>query len=135
MRKSLFAKVKYENFFYEKFKKKIHSQQGEDGIINEILNILDIKNGWVCEFGAWDGIQVSNTFNLVKKGFSAVYIEGDKNKYKDLLVTCEKYPNIVPIKAFVDKYNYSENSLDNLLSKTEIPLDFILLSIGLGGRI
>ena len=129
MRKSQLHKVKYENFFYEKFKKNFYSQNGEDGIINEILNILDIKNGWVCEFGAWDGVHFSNTFNLVRKGFNAVYIEGDKKKYKDLLLTCEKYPNITPINAFIDHIKHSDNTLDQLLSITEIPRDFLLISI------
>ena len=129
MIKGQLVKVKYENFFYEKFKKNFYSQNGEDGVINEILNILEIKNGWVCEFGSWDGIHRSNTFNQVKKGFNAVYIEVDKNKYEDLLVTCEKYPNITPINAFVDHIKHSENSLDNLLGKTELHCDFLLLSI------
>ena len=82
----------------------------------------------MCEFGAWDGIHLSNTFNLVEKGFNAVFIEGDVNKYNDLLNTVKKYKNIIPLNAFVD-YNDSENSLDNLLSKTNIPIDFDILSI------
>ena len=44
----------------------VFSQNGEDGIIEEILNRLEIQTGWVCEFGAWDGIYLSNTFNLIK---------------------------------------------------------------------
>jgi hypothetical protein len=36
--------------------------------------------------------------------------------------------NIIPINAFVD-YNDTPNSLDNLLSKTNIPIDFDILSI------
>ena len=119
----------YSNNFYNEFKKDIHSQNGEDGIIEELLNRLQIKKGWVCEFGAWDGIHLSNTFNLVKtKNFKAVFIEGDQFKYKDLLNTVQRFPNIVPINAYVD-YNDTDNSLDNLLKNTEIPYDFDILSI------
>ena len=89
---------------------------------------MNINNGWVCEFGAWDGIHLSNTFNLVKKGFNAVFIEGDVNKYKDLLKTVTKHNNIIPINAYVD-YKDTQNSLDNLLNKTNIPIDFDILSI------
>ena len=71
----------YTNIFYNKYAKNIYSQNGEDGIIEELLKRLDIKNGWVCEFGAWDGINLSNTFRLVENGFNAVFIEGDQNKY------------------------------------------------------
>ena len=118
----------YSNKFYNSFKKNIHSQNGEDGIIEELLKRLDINTGWVCEFGAWNGIYLANTFNLVKKNYNAVYIEGDKQKYNDLLTTVKKHPNIIPINAFVD-HNETENSLDNLLKTTDIPIDFDILSI------
>ena len=118
----------YKNIFYNKYKKNIHSQNGEDGIIEELLKRLEINNGWVCEFGAWDGVYLSNTFNLVKKNFNAVFIEGDSNKYKDLLKTVEKYKNIVPVNAFIE-HNNTKNSLDNILKTTDIPLDFDILSI------
>lgn len=118
----------YSNIFYKTYYKNINSQNGEDGIIEEMLKRLDINNGWVCEFGAWDGIYLSNTFSLVEKGFNAVFIEGDKDKYKDLLNTVKKNKNIIPLNAYVD-YNNTNNSLDNLLSTTNIPIDFDVLSI------
>jgi len=122
--------VFYKNIFYETYKKNIHSQNGEDGVIEELFKRLNIENGWVCEFGAWDGIHLSNTFNLVKKHFNAVFIEGDTEKYKDLLNTVNSNPSfkINPICAYVD-HNDTENSLDNLLKTTNIPIDFDLLSI------
>jgi hypothetical protein len=119
----------YSNNFYEQYNYNIYSQNGEDGVIEELLNILNITNGWVCEFGAWDGIYLSNTFNLIKnKSFNAVLIEGDKNKYIDLLKTVEDFTNIIPIEAYVD-HNNTSNSLDNLLKNTNIPYDFDILSI------
>lgn len=50
--------------FYEKYKKSFYSQWGEEGIILEILKRLDISinDKWICEFGAWDGIKFSNTY-------------------------------------------------------------------------
>jgi hypothetical protein len=118
----------YTNRFYAQYAKDIHSQNGEDGIIEELLKRLEIKDGWVCEFGAWDGVYLSNTFALVEKGFKGVYIEGDKNKFKDLLTTVEKCPHIIPINEYVE-HNDSQNSLDNILARTNIPVDFDVLSI------
>jgi hypothetical protein len=118
----------YSNRFYDNYAKNVHSQNGEDGIIEELLKRLDIHSGWVCEFGAWDGVYLSNAFNLVKKGFNAVFIEGDSTRYNDLLNLAKKYQNIIPMNAWVD-HNDTENSLDNLLQKTIIPIDFDVLSI------
>ena len=70
---------------FQKYKRNIYSQNGEDGIILEILKRLKLnsKNKWCCEFGAWDGIHGSNTFNLVKNlNYNAVYIEGEKKNIK-----------------------------------------------------
>ena len=118
--------MEYINSFFEKYKNNIFSQNGEDGVIEEILNRLGINEGWCCEFGAWDGKHLSNTFNLVQKGFNAVYIEGDENKFKDLLETSKIYKNITPINKWVD---LGKNKLDNILKSTDIPNDFVLLSI------
>lgn len=118
----------YTNVFYNTYAKNVYSQNGEDGIISELLKRLEIKNGWVCEFGAWDGIYLSNTFNLVELGFNAVFIEGDKEKYKDLLNTVQKYPNITALNKYVLHDNI-DNSLDVILKETKIPIDFDVLSI------
>lgn len=122
------AKNVYENRFYKKYKKNIHSQNGEDGVLAELLKRLGINNGWVCEFGAWDGIHLSNTFNLIQQGFRGVLIEGDKNKYQELLKTASKYDKIIPIQSTI---GYHEGSvlLDDVLETTDIPKDFDILSI------
>ena len=118
----------YSNHFYNRYAKNVHSQNGEDGIIEELLNRLSIVDGWVCEFGAWDGRYLSNTFALIERGWAGVFIEGDSEKYKDLLSTASSCPSIVPINAQVDHQD-GPNSLDNLLASTPIPQDFDLLSI------
>ena len=117
----------------QKYKKNVYSQNGEDGIILEILKRLKLnlkKNRWCCEFGAWDGIHGSNTFNLVKNlNYNAIYIEGEKNKYKDLLNTSKRFKKIIPFNKFVDYKKNSLNSLDKILKKTKITKDFDILSI------
>jgi hypothetical protein len=116
--------------FYSKYHNNIYSQNGEDGIIFELLKRLKIYNGWVCEFGAWDGIHLSNTFNLVSNmGFEGVFIEGDADKFKDLLVTQAEHPNIVAVNEYVDHDPQSASTLDKILEKTPIPKDFEVLSI------
>jgi hypothetical protein len=115
--------------FLSKYRSNVNSQNGEDGLIREMLRRLRITSGYVCEFGAWDGVYLSNTFDLIQRGFRSVLIEGDEEKFKDLLKLSERYPTITPVCAYVDHVPGSQNSLDNILQKTNIPVDFDVLSI------
>lgn len=90
---------------------------------------IENEGSWCLEFGAWDGKHLSNTFNLIKKGWNGVYIEGDSQRFNDLLETTKSHPKIIPILAFVESNRAAENSLNNILSKTPLPNDFDLLSI------
>jgi len=109
----------------------VHSQNGEDGIIEEILRRLDVNydTSWCVDIGAWDGILYSNTYNLVQKGMHAVFVEGASEKIPDLNKTAQFYKKIIPIEAFVSHDPTSENSLDNILKRTPIPTDFECISI------
>ena len=74
---------------------KIFSQNGEDGILNEITKRLNIsENGWCCEFGAWDGIRNANTRTLFLNGWRGLYIESDETRYKELINNFEKEERI-----------------------------------------
>ena len=126
---NIFLKKPLKNFVFNRY-----SQHGEDGIIEEIFRKLNIKNGLLVEFGAWDGKYLSNTYNIVKnnKKFKAIYIEGDKKRCGDLKSLSNKLNGrITPICAFVSPQG--ENSLDNILKKTSAPKDFELLSIDVDG--
>ena len=113
------------------FEKKIVSQNGEDGIIEEIIRRLNLINLWCCEFGAWDGMHLSNTFHLVRTtNAKVIMIEGDSSKFPELVATSKKYPSqIIPINVYVDRTSDSDTSIDNILRSTEIPQDFDILSI------
>lgn len=118
----------------QKFKKDIYSQFGEDGIIQEILNRISSNtdlNFWCCEFGAWDGLHLSNTARLIREEkYRAVLIEGDQKRIKDL--ECNFPENkVIKVCSFVS--TTGDTSLDNILANTEIPLDFDFLSIDIDG--
>ena len=109
----------------------VHSQNGEDGIISHLLSCIPNDN-WCCEFGAWDGIFLSNTYNLVSsRGYNAVYIESNEEKFKDLLKLSQKNDKVIPINSYVDVEG--EKSLDEILKKTVISRNFDILSIDVDG--
>lgn len=110
------------------------SQEGEDGILEEILKRLKehiVLDGWCSEFGAWDGIYLSNTCHLIKNlSYKAVLIEGDSLRVKQLN---KNFPSddIIKINRFISFEG--KNSLDGVYSETPIPLNFDFLSIDVDG--
>ena len=124
--------IAYKNQFFEKYQKNVYSQNGEDGVIQELLSRagVSLPDTWVCEFGAWDGKNLSNTFDLVVKGANAVYIESERERFNALLETVKQYPRIVPVEARVSQDEESDLSLDSILSSTPIDnQNFSVLSI------
>jgi hypothetical protein len=111
----------------------VYSQDGEDGILAKLLEVVGAPTKWCVEFGAWDGKHASNTYRLIEEhGFSAVMIEGSQQRYRDLVATCKHNPSVVPLCAFVG-FEGPER-LDELLAKTPIPLEFDVLSIDIDGN-
>lgn len=122
-----------ENNILLNARKNIYSQNGEDGVIELLIDKLQLSSGSFCEFGAWDGKYLSNTYNLLEnKGWSGVYIEGDVNKFEDLTNLKNQYDDRLEIiNAYVD--HQGSNTLNKLLKTTKLKYDFDLLSIDIDG--
>lgn len=60
------------------------SQNGEDGIVERIFEIAGTETRACCEFGAWDGVHLSNARALLLAGWSGVLIEADVRKFTEL---------------------------------------------------
>jgi len=116
------------------FARNVYSQNGEDGILEEILERLAAvlpRDKWCVEFGAWDGIHLSNTYQLISaKGYKAVLIEADRDKFETLCRNIPR-PDVYKICQYVGFEGAS--SLDHILASTPIPRDFELLSIDIDG--
>lgn len=115
------------------YKRNVYSQTGEDGIIEKILELIPDDDKWCVEFGALDGIFLSNTRHLIEsKGYSAVLIESDEKKFRDLQRNYSQHDEVFTINEFV---GFGENGhLDHILSNTSIPYDFSFLSIDIDGN-
>jgi len=66
------------------FSSNIWSQRGDDGIIRRIFQLLGVEKGFFIEFGAWDGIYLSNCRALAQRCWSGCFIEGDPAKARIL---------------------------------------------------
>lgn len=111
-----------------RFAKNITSQHGEDGILEYIVSALgDRVIRSACEFGAWDGIAASNTWNLWKnKGWKAVLIEGDPAKYKELVENTKGFDAAV-FNKFVSASG--KDSIDDIFQTNGLNLKIGILSI------
>ena len=85
-----------------------------------------VLDKWCCEFGAWDGVHLSNTCNLIRNhNYSAVLIEGDQVKV-DLLNSNFPQSSVIKVCKFV---HFEGETLENILSSTPIIRDFIFESL------
>lgn len=115
------------------YKQNTYSQGGEDGIIEKIISMLPNVNKWCVEFGAWDGIYLSNTYNIIEKhDYAAVLIEANKARFLELRKNNIHREKVIVFNKLVGLEK--SNGLDSILSETPIPKDFDLLSIDIDGN-
>lgn len=115
----------------------VTSQDGEDGIIEKIFEVMRPANRWCMEIGAYDGKLLSNTWNLiVHHGWEGVLIEGRNLLYEQLARRyspdnreaegrCAARVKLVHQYAAFDGHR----SLDAILSKAGAPPDLDFASI------
>jgi len=125
---------------YLKYAKNIYTQNGDDGIITQLLSELQIigdNNNVVVEFGAWDGILASNTYNLWRyNSYNAILIESNSDKANELIKLTSSFKNTESLHLLVDSSNEDINSLDNILSRSKFNINddnFVILSIDVDG--
>ncbi|NNE69106.1 MAG: hypothetical protein HKN29_01950 [Rhodothermales bacterium] len=96
----------------------VHSQYGEDGVLAWTLDQLGISSGSFVEFGAWDGVHLSNCRYLFEQGWRGCLIEGDSDRFRDLERTYHGETRAKLVCAFVETSGV--NSLDSLLERAGI---------------
>ncbi len=115
------------------YAKSVTSQYGEDGIIARLIELVQPKHRYCVEFGAWDGKHYSNCHELLATtDWQAVMIEGNPEKYRDLVKTYAGNDRVRTLNRFVDFEG--ANSLDNILVECDAPADIGLLSIDVDGN-
>lgn len=118
------------------FEGNVASQNGEDGIIQEIFARLERKVGslrgtYAFECGAWDGKHLSNTWFLTKtRDVKVVAVECDDKKFEDLKKTAAENRNIIPVHA---KLVPTEDSIGKILDEHAADKVVSLMSIDIDG--
>jgi hypothetical protein len=100
---------------------KRYSQNGEEGVLDEIIRRIGSVNEFFVEFGAWDGQYLSNTAHLrIDRKWPGVLFEGDPTKVK---------PNGIGL------YNetITRENINKVFTRHLVPKSFALLSIDVDG--
>ncbi|HND86233.1 MAG TPA: hypothetical protein PLU50_10510, partial [Pseudobdellovibrionaceae bacterium] len=109
----------------ESSERKVFSQHGEDGVIEEIFKRIQTPHRFVVEFGAHDGVKMSNSRNLIKNhSWRGFLIEADPRLYKDLARVYADSTKISIMQTYV-----TEENINQLFCEAGVPKDFELLSI------
>jgi len=109
---------------------KSYSQCGEDLILFDFFTKTKLKKGFFFEFGAWDGIFLSNCRMFYEQGWGGCFIEANKKRFEDLK---KNYSNDPKIKLVNELINTTNNNLDNIIKNNKIN-EIDLLSIDIDGH-
>jgi hypothetical protein len=112
-------------------RRNVFSQCGEDGVIEYLLDLVNIRDGYFVEFGAWDGRHLSNCANLAEQGWAGCYIEGDSERFSELRNNYAARADIATVNAFVG--TEGEHSLASILEAQGAPPEPTILSIDIDG--
>lgn len=107
------------------------SQNGEDGLLKHIFDILDIQYKYCIEFGAGNGEELSNTYyfrktfnwdSLLLEGNNNLVLQGNNNGEKTLY---NEFITLNNINELFEKYNVPKNI--DLLSIDIDSIDYFVL--------
>ncbi len=109
---------------------KVFSQFGDDGIIQYLVNNLNITNKTFIEFGVQDYSESNTRFLLLNDNWTGLIIDGNKNDMEKLK-TEEFYwrQNLTSVGMFIDDSNINEIFKDN-----KIEGEIGILSIDIDGN-
>lgn len=109
---------------------KFYAQNKEDIFILDLFKSKKKENCFFFEFGAWDGIHLSNCRLLFENNWSGCFVELDRSKFKDLKMNYQDSPNIILINEKIDP---DKKNINELIKKNNIK-QINLLSIDVDGR-
>jgi hypothetical protein len=102
-----------------KYEKKVYSQNGEDGVLEKIFDLINPTNKFFVEFGCGNGSECNTRYLRQFHGFDGLLL--DSNYESNLTLNLHK--------EFITKDN-----INILFQKYNVPLEFDLLSIDIDGN-
>lgn len=104
------------------------SQNGEDGILLEILKRINTNKGYFCEIGSGDGKE-NNTRILLESGWKGIWLDGNNDSCLTASKANEKFVKIGNLK--ISNVFLTADNINLLLSEALIPKVIDVLSLDL----
>jgi hypothetical protein len=98
------------------YERKVYSQNGEDGILEELFRRIGTKDKFFVEFGVQDGSECNTRYLKDTKGWTGLWMDGDGDdtEVKRAFITAE--------------------NINSLFEQYGVPHEFDLLSIDIDGN-
>ena len=111
------------------YERRVFSQNGEDGVVAEILRRIGTRTRWFVEFGAGTGnegccVALADIF-----GWSGLFIEADDGMFPKLETKYRPNDRVVTTHAAVTTGN-----VESLFAAAGVPADLDVLSIDIDGN-
>lgn len=117
----------------DNYRMNVTSQNGEDGIIEELFGRLGLTNSFCIEFGAWDGKHLSNVWHLWHNhGWDALLIESDEQRAKALALSVAAFAKVNVQHALITPEGAT--SIGTIAKARGAPAQIDLLSIDVDGN-
>lgn len=107
---------------------RVFSQNGEDGILAEIIRRTGAPGRYFIEFGAFDGVENNCAALAETFGWSGLYIEAGEQRYRLLERKYRSRPRVRTLQAMVTPEN-----VESLFASVDAPTEPDVLSIDVDG--
>ncbi|MFG0212417.1 hypothetical protein ACFU8X_04890 [Brevibacillus porteri] len=112
-----------------RYEKRVFSQNGEDGIIEEIFSRIGTTNRYCVEFGVGDGSECMIKNLVTQHGWSGLAMEGDLNSCKKMSADYAPHPQLM-----IKCESITRENIVSLFEDNGVPKEFDLLSIDIDGN-
>jgi hypothetical protein len=111
------------------FERRVHSQNGEDGILQEILRRVGTLNRFFVEVGVESGAECNCARLALEEGWHGLFLEADAGQFAGLARRYARREGVRCMHAAVTSAN-----VEALLAGADVPRDFDVLSIDIDGN-
>jgi hypothetical protein len=112
-----------------RYEHRVFSQNGEDGVLAELLRRIGTPSRWFVEFGIHSGIEGNCVFLADVMGWSGLFLEAQQDAYNELRRKYSANPAVHTRHALVRTEN-----VEQLFAEVGVPAEPDVLSIDIDGN-